>query len=65
MWSWFTFFLILHILAVLGAFGPAFAYPLIGPMIGREPQHATILTRLIATIDRRMTLPLSVIVRRS
>jgi len=62
MWSWFTFFLILHILAVFVAFGPAFAYPLIGRMMAGEPQYAPILTRVIATIDRRMTLPLSIAV---
>jgi uncharacterized membrane protein len=62
MWSWFAFFLILHILAVLVAFGPTFAFPLIGGMVGKHPQYSAILTEVIDTIERRMTIPLAVIV---
>ena len=62
MWSWYTFFLITHILAVLVAFGPTFAFPLIGGMIGKNPQYSAILTEVIDTIERRMTIPLAVAV---
>ena len=62
MWSWFAFFMILHILAVLVAFGPTFAFPLIGAMVGKQPQYSAILTEVIDVIERRMTIPLAIAV---
>jgi uncharacterized membrane protein len=60
--GWFTFFMTLHILFVIVAFGPTFAFPLIGGMVGKHPQHSAILTEVIDTIERRMTIPLAVLV---
>ena len=60
--GWFIFFLTTHILAVIVAFGPTFAFPLIGGMAGKHPQHSAILTEVIDTIERRMTIPLAVVV---
>jgi uncharacterized membrane protein len=60
--GWFIFFLTLHILFVVVAFGPTFAFPLIGGMVGKHPQYAAILTEVIDMIERRMTIPLAVIV---
>src|SRR6266571_823968 len=62
MWNWFTFFLIVHILAVLVAFGPSFGYPIIGALIAKHPQHAVFGTEVIETIATRMTVPLAVVV---
>ena len=47
MSGWGTFFLYVHILAVIVAFGPTFAFPLIGAMSGKHPQYAMILTEVM------------------
>jgi uncharacterized membrane protein len=59
---WFQFWLILHILAVLVAFGPTFAFGLIASLIRRNPQHAGFGTEIMDMIEKRMTLPLAVLV---
>ncbi len=62
MSGWGVFFLFVHILAVLIAFGPTFAFPLIGAMSGKHPQHAMILTELTEVIEKRLTIPLAIVV---
>jgi small-conductance mechanosensitive channel len=62
MWSLFTLFLILHILAVIVAFGPTFAFPLMGGMIAKNPQWALPLTEAMEKIEGRITLPVAAIV---
>ena len=59
MWSLFTLLLILHILAVIVAFGPTFAFPLMGGMIAKNPQWALPLTQAMEKIETRITLPSS------
>src|SRR4051812_25332451 len=61
-WSWVTFYLIVHVLAVIIAFGPTFAYPLIGAKVAKNPQHAVFAVDIIETIAKRLTLPLGVVV---
>ena len=48
----FPFFLFLHVLGAIVAFGPTFAFSIIGAMGGKEPQHANFATRVSATISR-------------
>lgn len=60
--SWFQVFLILHVMAVIVAFGPDFAFPLIGSLIEKHPQHATFGLRVITVIEERLTLPLAVVI---
>jgi len=62
MSGWFTFFLVVHILSVVIAFGPTFAFPIIGATSAQQPQHALVLTELIHTIVRRLTVPLAIVV---
>jgi hypothetical protein len=62
MWSWFTFYLIVHILAVLVAFGPVFGYPVIAAMIAKQAPHAAFGVEIMETLAERMTLPIGVIV---
>jgi uncharacterized membrane protein len=57
MWSWFTFWLFLHILAAIVAFGPTFAFGLIGAQVGKEPIHAAFGVHIMDLIERRMTIP--------
>src|SRR4051812_21878287 len=53
----FTLFLFLHIGAAIIAFGPVFAFPLIGAMGAREPQHANFGVRVSSTLTEKMTIP--------
>jgi uncharacterized membrane protein len=55
--SWFTFWLILHILAAVVAFGPTFAFPIIGVMARRQPMHAAFATEVTVTVSERFTIP--------
>jgi hypothetical protein len=55
----FELFLFLHIGAAIVAFGPTFAFPLIGAMGGREPMFANFATRVSAALERRMVIPLA------
>ena len=45
--------LFLHVLGAIIAFGPTFAFPIIGAMGGAEPQHANFATRVTARISER------------
>jgi hypothetical protein len=59
---WFQFWLILHILAVIVAFGPTFAFGLIAALSQKQPQHAAFGTEVMETIEKRLTIPLAVLV---
>lgn len=49
-------FLLLHVLGAIIAFGPVFAFPIIGAMGGAEPMHANFGTRVsLALSDKRVT----------
>lgn len=61
MWSWHSFWLWLHILSAIIAFGPTFAYPLIGAQIAKSPQNAVFGVRVMETISMRLTLPFAVV----
>src|SRR5918992_248628 len=41
----FPWLLLLHVLGAIVAFGPTFAFPILGAMGGQEPQHANFATR--------------------
>ena len=62
MWSWFTFFLIGHILAAIVAFGPAFSFALIAAQGQKEPQHAVFAAELIHTLSARVVIPVALVV---
>jgi hypothetical protein len=57
----FPWLLWIHIFGAIVAFGPTFAFPLIGGMGGKEPMHANFATRITEKIERRITLPLAVL----
>lgn len=48
----------LHVMGAIIAFGPPFAFILLGPMSGREPQHANFAVRFQHLVSRRLILPL-------
>src|SRR3954451_11839837 len=62
MWSWFTFFLIGHILSVLVAFGPVFAFPLIAAQSQKDPVHGRFGAEIIDLIERKITLRIAWVV---
>ena len=57
----FPYILFLHVLGAIAAFGPTFAFPIIGAMGGKEPQHANFATRVSATISERLVIPLAIL----
>lgn len=56
----FPYFLFLHVLGAILAFGPTFAYSIMGAMAGREPQHANFSSRQVAAIGNKMVYPLAI-----
>jgi len=52
--------LFLHVFGAIVAFGPTYAFMFLGPMSGREPQHANFAIRFQHLISSRVILPLAV-----
>ena len=50
----------LHVLGAILAFGPTFAYSIMGSMAGKEPQHANFSTRQVEAIGNRLVYPLAI-----
>jgi uncharacterized membrane protein len=57
----FPYILFLHVLGAIAAFGPAFAFPIMGAMGGKEPQHANYQTRVSAAVSDRLVIPLAIV----
>jgi hypothetical protein len=57
--NWVLFWLFLHIAAAIIAFGPTFTFPIIGAMVGRNPQHAHFGAELAHKIERGLVLPVA------
>jgi hypothetical protein len=56
----FPWLLFLHVLGAIVAFGPTFAFPLIGAMNSQEPQHANFGTRASHLISSRLVYPIGI-----
>lgn len=59
--NWFPWLLWLHIFGAIVAFGPTFAFPIIGGMGGKEPMHANFATRISEKIERGIVIPLAIV----
>lgn len=57
----FPYLLFLHVLGAIVAFGPTFAYTIMGVIAGREPQHANFSARQTAAINKGLVYPLAVV----
>ena len=57
----FPYLLFLHVLGAIVAFGPTFAYSIMGVMAGREPQHANFSARQTAAISTGLVYPLAAV----
>jgi uncharacterized membrane protein len=61
MTIWIAIFLFLHVMGAIVAFGPTFsAFPIIGMMAGKEPQHANFAARLNEQITATRVVPLAI-----
>jgi Predicted integral membrane protein (DUF2269) len=56
----FPWVLFLHVLGAIIAFGPTFAFSIVGAMGGKEPQHANFATRVSQRIGDRLVEPLAI-----
>ena len=54
----FPWLLFLHVLGAIVAFGPTFAFAIIGAAGGAEPQHANFATRVSELISSRLVYPI-------
>ena len=52
--------LFLHVMGAIIAFGPTFAYSIMGAMAGREPQHANFSARQVQAIGNKLVYPLAI-----
>lgn len=60
-WAWaFPWLLFLHVLGAIVAFGPTFAFPIIGRMSGQNPPHANFGTRVSHAISSRLVYPIGI-----
>jgi hypothetical protein len=57
----FPLLLFIHVLGAIIAFGPAFSFPIIGAMGGREPMHANFATRLSERLSQVQLTPLAIL----
>ena len=60
MAPWIPYLLFLHVMGAILAFGPTFAYSIMGAMAGREPQHANFSARQTEAIGNRLVYPLAI-----
>lgn len=56
----FPWFLFLHVLAAIVAFGPTFAFPIMGAMGGKEPMHANFASRVSHRVSDRLVEPFAI-----
>ena len=60
MTSWIPYLLFLHVMGAILAFGPTFAYSIMGAMAGREPQHANFSARQTEAIGNKLVYPMAI-----
>ena len=51
--------LFLHVTSAIVAFGPTFAFPIIGALGARNPQHGLFAVEVSEAIEKRMVLPMA------
>jgi uncharacterized membrane protein len=56
----FPWLLFLHVLGAIAAFGPSFAFPVIGAMGGREREHGNFAVRASHAISMRLVYPIGI-----
>jgi uncharacterized membrane protein len=56
----FLIILFLHVMGAIIAFGPTYAFIVLGPMTGREPAHANFALRFQEATSKRLIVPLAI-----
>ena len=56
----FPWLLFLHVLGAIVAFGPTFAFSIVGAMGGTEPQHANFGVRVSHAISSKLVYPIGI-----
>ena len=56
----FLILLFLHVGGAIIGFGPSFAFPILGPMAGREAQHGNFALRFQHRVATKLILPLAI-----
>lgn len=56
----FTVALYLHVGAAIIAFGPTFAFPIIGAMASKDPMHANFAMRITEAMVEKLVLPFAI-----
>jgi len=56
LWQFFVF---LHVLGAIAAFGPGFAAMVVGPMVAKEPQHGNFYARTQLLTSKRLVTPVA------
>ena len=59
MFDLFHVLLYLHVLGSVMALGPTFAFPIIGGLSAKEPQHGSFALRLSLAIQDRLVVPIA------
>jgi uncharacterized membrane protein len=57
----FLLLLFLHVGGAIVAFGPTFAFPILGPMAGHEPQHVNFALRFQKAVATTLIVPLALL----
>lgn len=57
--NWLLFWLFLHILAAVIAFGPLFVFPIVGTLAAQSPQNTRFAVELNHRISTRLVIPLA------
>jgi len=60
--TWFDLWLILHIFAVMIAFGPTFLFGAIVALGRKKPQHMAFAAEVTDFLERRVTIPVAAVV---
>ena len=55
--NWFHVFLFLHITAAIVAFGPTFAFPLVGAAGRDNPMHMGFALKVIGVLESKLVIP--------
>ena len=51
--------LFIHVITAIVAFGPTFAFPIIGSMGAKDPQHSAFAVEVTEAVEKRMVLPMA------
>jgi predicted integral membrane protein DUF2269 len=59
--TWRMFFLLVHVLIAIAAFGPTFAFPFISRFAQKDPRNALVVSEILHGIEARITIPAAVV----